>query len=50
MEKGPVSGSPHSIYACLRTPSHAIEKITPVMQASKCKASLNCFLYIIHLM
>lgn len=43
MRKGVLSVAPHSIYACLCTPSHAIEKITPVMQASKCKASLDCF-------
>ena len=34
----------HSIYACLRTPSHAIEKITPVIEASKCKLGLNFYI------
>ena len=50
MGKGVVSGASHSIYAYLRTPSHTIEKITPVIEASKCKLGLNFYIIIIHLM
>ena len=41
---GAVYGASHSIYACLRTPSHVIEKITPVIQASKYKLGLNFYI------
>ena len=44
MGKGVVSGASHSIYAYLRTPSHVIEKITPVIQASKYKLGLNFYI------
>ena len=44
MGKGAVSVAPHSIYACLRTPSHAIEKITPDIQANNCKLGLNFYI------
>ena len=44
MGKGAVSGASHSIYAYLRTPSHTIEKITPVIEASKCKLGLNFYI------
>lgn len=44
MGKGVVYGASHSIYACLRTPSHVIEKITPVIQASKYKLGLNFYI------
>ena len=49
MRKGAVSVAPHSIYACLCTPSHAIEKITPAMQASKINVRLAwiVFFYIL---